>query len=101
MLDTGLTTTAAGSEDNLMYNDAGFAGADAKSQNRGVVVWAGTKHYKGVESRNLVSTVHGRGRVVRRIGRMSSYRGSPVVTCSTLSRVSPTAWRSWLISRPP
>ena len=41
--EQGLTMTASGSEDDLLvYSDAGFAGADTKSQNGLVILWAGS-----------------------------------------------------------
>ena len=41
--DKGLTMTATGDEDELVvYSDAGFAGADTKSQNGLVIMWGGS-----------------------------------------------------------
>ena len=41
--EQGLTMAADGGEDNLLvYSDAGFAGADTKSQNGLVIMWAGS-----------------------------------------------------------
>ena len=40
--EQGLTMTADGSEDLIVYSDAGFAGADTRSQNGLVIIWAGS-----------------------------------------------------------